>query len=155
MPPERDLSGAWVDAATGLTDAHIKGIHLRLPGHGLTGPTLEIFAYDEAAEAEAPRINRPGLAHVAFAVDAVPAAVAAVLAAGGGLVGEVVDTAIPGVGQLCFAYATDLRGQHHRATTLGVAPSRPICRKMAITVARIVYNSNRLLRQLLYKGDEP
>ena len=30
------------------TDAHLTGAHLRLPGHGETGPTLEIFSYDDA-----------------------------------------------------------------------------------------------------------
>jgi len=110
VPPQRDLSGAWLEAATGLTNARVQGIHLRLPGHGPTGPTLEVFAYDEPAEAVAPQINRPGLAHLAFAVDDLPAAVAAVLAAGGSLVGEVVDTTIPGVGELCFAYAADPEG---------------------------------------------
>ena len=44
----RDLSGEWLDRATGLKNAHIKGIHLRLPGYGEGGPTLEIFQYDPA-----------------------------------------------------------------------------------------------------------
>ena len=41
VPPERDLSGDWLDKATSLQDAHIRGVHLRLPGHGDAGPTLE------------------------------------------------------------------------------------------------------------------
>ena len=31
-PPERDLAGEWLDKATGLHNAHLKGIHLPLPG---------------------------------------------------------------------------------------------------------------------------
>jgi hypothetical protein len=33
-PPERKLSGAWLDQATGLQDATLEGVHLLLPGHG-------------------------------------------------------------------------------------------------------------------------
>ena len=47
VPPERDIRSADLDAATGLHDAHLTGAHLRLPGHGDGGPTLEIFEYDE------------------------------------------------------------------------------------------------------------
>ena len=43
VPPERDLSGEWVDKATGISGAHIFGMHLRLPGYGDAGPTLEAF----------------------------------------------------------------------------------------------------------------
>jgi predicted enzyme related to lactoylglutathione lyase len=45
VPPERDLSGDWLDKLTGIRGAHISGIHLRLPGFGNDGPTLEIFQY--------------------------------------------------------------------------------------------------------------
>ena len=46
VPPERDYRGADLDAATGLPEAHLTGAHLRLPGHGDQGPTLEIYQYD-------------------------------------------------------------------------------------------------------------
>src|SRR5213078_2643547 len=32
--PERDLSGAWLDQLTSLRNAHLRGVHLRLPGYG-------------------------------------------------------------------------------------------------------------------------
>ncbi|MEJ2055685.1 MAG: hypothetical protein P8X42_17360, partial [Calditrichaceae bacterium] len=32
-PPERDLSGEWLDRLTGLHQSGIKGIHLKLPGY--------------------------------------------------------------------------------------------------------------------------
>ena len=32
VPPERNLSGAALDAATGVSPAHLQGMHLRLPG---------------------------------------------------------------------------------------------------------------------------
>ena len=74
VPPERDLSGRWMDAATGIDGVHIRGAHLRLPGYGDDGPTLEIFSYDEEEEGVTPAVNRPGLGHLAFAVDDVATA---------------------------------------------------------------------------------
>lgn len=108
--PERDLAGEWLEAGTGVPQARIRGIHLRLPGHGDSGPTLEIFQYDRQMEREIPAANRPGFAHIAFAVDDVAAARDAVLAAGGGAVGEVVAAPIGGAGQVTFAYVTDPEG---------------------------------------------
>jgi len=52
--PERDMSGAWLDELTSLRDAHLTGVHLRLPGYGDDGPTLEIFSYDRLIESELP-----------------------------------------------------------------------------------------------------
>ncbi len=83
VPPERDIRGADLDAATGLHDAHLTGAHLRLPGHGDAGPTLEIFEYDALDQHPGGRVDRPGWGHVAFQVPDVPAAIAAVVAAGG------------------------------------------------------------------------
>lgn len=109
-PPERDLSGKWLDAATGLPNAHIRGMHLRLPGYNSDGPTLEIFEYDEEAESFKPVINRPGLAHIAFAVDDVETARQTVLAAGGGIVGETASLDVPGAGRVTITYLTDPEG---------------------------------------------
>jgi len=110
LPPERDLAGEWLEAGTGVPQARIRGIHLRLPGYGDRGPTLEIFQYDQQVERTIPAANRPGFAHIAFAVDDVAAARDAVLAAGGGTVGEVVTSPIGSAGQVTFAYVTDPEG---------------------------------------------
>ena len=110
VPPARDLSGEWLDAATGIPRAQIQGMHLRLPGYGEEGPTLEIFQYNRQVEQPRPAVNRPGFAHIAFAVDDVAATRNAVLAAGGGTVGELVFVEIHGVGQITFAYVTDPEG---------------------------------------------
>ena len=110
VPPERDLSGPWLDAGTGLPDAHIRGIHLRLPGGGESGPTLEIFQYNREEPRPATAINRPGLAHLAFAVADVEAARQAVLDAGGTAVGDLVSLEVAGVGRVTFAYVTDPEG---------------------------------------------
>jgi glyoxylase I family protein len=86
VPPERDYAGPVLEAGTGVRGATLKGVHLRLPGHGSDGPTLEIYSYD------------------------VPAAHAEVLAAGGRAVGEIVTTT-PGPGiQITWCYLTDPEG---------------------------------------------
>jgi len=110
VPPERDLTGDWLDKATNLEGARIEGIHLRLPGHGDVGPTLEIFQYNEMSDSPETSPNRPGLGHLAFAVEDVRAVKEAVFNAGGGMVGDVVGVDIPGVGRIEFAYLTDPEG---------------------------------------------
>ena len=108
--PERDLEGAWVDALTGLSGAHVTGAHLLLPGHGENGPTLEVFAYDPPATGEPGRINRPGFGHIAFHVDDVDTMLAAVVAHGGSALGEVVHRDYPELGRLTAVYARDPEG---------------------------------------------
>ena len=108
--PERDLAGQWLDDATQIPNARIRGMHLRLPGYGNAGPTLEIFQYNREEERPNTSINRPGFGHIAFAVDDVQAAQDAVAAAGGGALGERVTVDIPAAGHITFVYATDPEG---------------------------------------------
>jgi predicted enzyme related to lactoylglutathione lyase len=110
VPPERDLSGKWLDDATGIPNAHIRGIHLLFPGYGPDGPTLEIFQYDQEEIRPKTAANRPGFAHIAFAVDDVESALEAVMLAGGGAIGKTVSLAIPGAGTVVIVYATDSEG---------------------------------------------
>jgi predicted enzyme related to lactoylglutathione lyase len=111
VPPERDLSGTWLEDVTRVAGARIRGAHFRLPGHGSEGPTLEIFQYSpEKAASEPTAANRPGFAHIAFAVENVQAARDAVLAAGGKDFGRLVTTETPGVGTLTVVYVTDPEG---------------------------------------------
>jgi lactoylglutathione lyase len=109
-PPERDLKGAWLDQATSLRGAHIKGAHLTLPGYGATGPTLEIFQYAREKSGGHPAVNRPGFGHIAFAVGDVAKALQKVERCGGGRVGAAVSTHITGVGHIDFVYARDPEG---------------------------------------------
>ena len=67
-PPDRDMSGPWLDQLTSLQNAHLSGVHLRLSGYGDDGPTLEIFSYTELVEPELPSANQRGFGHIAFAV---------------------------------------------------------------------------------------
>lgn len=110
VPPERDIRSADLDAATGLHDAHLTGAHLRLPGHGDTGPTLEIFSYDALEGHPGTRVDRPGWGHLAFQVPDVPAAVDAVVAAGGGRHGDIITTRTTDGRQVTWVYTTDPDG---------------------------------------------
>ena len=108
--PERDLSGDWLEKGTGVPDAAIRGIHLRMPGDGSSGPTIEVFQYNRIQETEPTAINRAGWAHIAFAVDDVAEARREILEAGGGEVGQIVTLNVPGAGRVTFAYLTDPEG---------------------------------------------
>jgi predicted enzyme related to lactoylglutathione lyase len=110
VPPERDLQGEKMEAGTGIPGVHIRGAHLRLPGYGDGGPTLEIFNYNTLAGREEPRVNRPGFGHIAFAVPDVVAAREAVLQAGGRPVGEVVSVTIASGAVVTWCYVTDPEG---------------------------------------------
>jgi predicted enzyme related to lactoylglutathione lyase len=110
VPPERDLSGAWIDKATGVKDAHIRGVHLALPGTGDKPPTLEIFQYDNNEVKPSPAANREGITHIAFEVDDIQALLEMMRRHGGGAVGEISTKEVPGVGVLTFIYATDPEG---------------------------------------------
>jgi predicted enzyme related to lactoylglutathione lyase len=110
IPPERDLSGNWLDKATGIEGSQISGVHLRLPGYGADGPTLEIFQYSAMPEHPLARPNTPGFSHIAFAVDDVAATAQAVLQAGGRVVGKLIEREIAGVGVVTFQYLRDPEG---------------------------------------------
>lgn len=110
LSPERDLSGEWLERGTGVRHARIRGVHLRLPGYGPGGPTLEIFQYQEQIPSEPPVPNRPGFGHIAFAVEDVKAARDAVLTTGGSEIAPIVSAEIPGAGTVTFVYVADPEG---------------------------------------------
>ena len=91
----------------GLTDAHLTGAHLRLPGHGAEGPTIEIFSYDALEAHPGPRVARPGWGHIAFQVPDVSAAMEAVVAAGGARYGHIITTRTSDGRQVTWCYGTD------------------------------------------------
>jgi catechol 2,3-dioxygenase-like lactoylglutathione lyase family enzyme len=108
--PQRDIRSADLDAATGLADAHLTGVHLRLPGLGDDGPTLEIYAYDQLDPVRPAQVDRPGWGHVAFQVPDVDAARTAFVGAGGGLLGDVVRMTTKDGRHVTWCYATDPAG---------------------------------------------
>jgi predicted enzyme related to lactoylglutathione lyase len=106
--PERKLSGEWLDIGTGIKNAKLEGIHLRLPGYGDQGPTLEIFSYSENIEkALPPKANREGYGHLAFQVVNLEETIEKVIKNNGSKIGEVTNKEIEGVGKLSFIYLTD------------------------------------------------
>ena len=109
-PPERNYSGATLEAGTGVANATLQGVHLRLPGYGSTGPTLEIYTYSQLASSQEPAVNRPGLAHLAFEVPSVEQARREVLTAGGSAVGEIVTLTTSEGKQVTWCYVTDPEG---------------------------------------------
>jgi len=110
LPPERDLSGKWLDKGTGVKDAQIRGVHLRLPGFGENGPTLEVFQYSENEEKPPlPKSNREGFSHIAFHVDNVEETLTKIIKFKGSKLGEITTKDFPS-GRLVFIYATDPEG---------------------------------------------
>lgn len=111
VPPARDQTGEWLDRGTGVTGARLRGMHLRLPGHGPDGPTLEIYQYDDVEDgAPWPAANRRGIGHLAFHVDDVAATRDRVVAGGGSAVGEIATAEVGSVGVLTFVYVADPDG---------------------------------------------
>ena len=110
VPPERDYSGPQLEAGTGVAGASVAGVHLRLPGHGPSGPTLEIYSYSPRSPGPAPAVDRPGFAHVAFEVRSVDDARCEVLAAGGHAVGDIVTLTTSAGAQVTWCYITDPEG---------------------------------------------
>ena len=103
-PPERKLSGDWLDQATGLVKAELEGVHLLLPGHGDSGPTLEIFSYQNTHKCEPVMANYTGFTHIAFEVDDVEQTFNTAMESGGHSLGKITEKAIEGVGVLSFVY---------------------------------------------------
>ncbi len=124
--PERDLSGPWLEAATRIPSVRIRGVHLRLPGCGDSGPTLEIFQYSPTGPESEVAIHRPGFGHVAFQVEDVAAARQEVLAAGGKDFGQLVSVPLPGVGTVTFVYVTDPEGNVIELQSWSVTAAKPL-----------------------------
>ncbi len=110
VPPERDYSGPELAAGTGVPGAALRGVHLRLPGHGPSGPTLEIYQFASMPDGLPASANRPGFRHIAFGVPSVVAAREVVLAAGGAAVGSVVTLQTADGRYVTWAYLTDPEG---------------------------------------------
>ena len=110
VPPQRDYCGEDIAAGTGVQGASLQGVHLRLPGCGDNGPTLEIFTYSQLADGPVPEVNRPGLAHIAFSVASVDGARSAVLASGGQSVGDIVTLTTSEGTRVTWCYVRDPEG---------------------------------------------
>ena len=110
IPPERFLSGPWIEKLTGIKGAEIRGVHLKLPGYE-DGPTLEIFEYDPSEPGVThPKPNSPGLRHIAFHADDVQSLLKKALSNGAEPVGKRVITEISDAGMIEVIYIRDIEG---------------------------------------------
>jgi catechol 2,3-dioxygenase-like lactoylglutathione lyase family enzyme len=110
VPPERCFNGKDLDAGTGIAGAELRGVHLRLPGFGENGPTLEVFNYSIEEDRQPAAVNRPGYGHIAFSVPDVGKGRDDVLAAGGRTVGEIVTLEVQTGARVTWCYVTDPEG---------------------------------------------
>ena len=110
VPPERNQSGKWLERGTRVPNAKLQGVHLRLPGYGETGPTLEIYEYGIVKKNLPTIANRQGFGHIAFEVGNVIETLQNLVRYGGTQWGEVISKEIPGRGLLEFTYAKDPDG---------------------------------------------
>ena len=107
---ERNHFGKHTDQLTDMKDVRVVGQHLRVPGHGPNGPTIEIFSFSEQLRTLAPRINRPGFAHIAFEVEDFDGVRRKIKGWGGQDYGKKVTIDIKGAGKLTLLYMTDPEG---------------------------------------------
>jgi len=110
VPPERDYAGPDLEAGTGVPGSAVKGVHLRLPGQGPNGPTLEIYSYSITADPVWPEVNRPGFAHIAFVVPDVRTAQQEVINEGGGTAGDIVTLETTTGARVTWCYVRDPEG---------------------------------------------
>lgn len=109
VPPERDCRGGAPDAATGLDNARLRVVHLRLPGYGDDGPTVEIYSYASPVPRQQ-TVNRPGIGHLAFQVEDVHTASREVIAHGGREMGEITTLATKVGTKVTWCYMADPEG---------------------------------------------
>ena len=110
VPPIRKQSGEWLSQGTGVRNASLEGAHLRLPGYGENGPTLEIYQYSEIVPQSVIKANHRGYGHIAFEVDDVGQILAKLEREGGTREGQLTIRQVPGVGEITFIYARDPDG---------------------------------------------
>lgn len=113
LPPERDYEGEGIGKIAGIPFAQserLQGQHLRLPGHGAEGPTLEIFQYQPEGPQFEIKSNTMGFSHIAFVVDDVKAVADQFLEWGGKDVGEYTEMEVEGAGHIALYYMADPEG---------------------------------------------
>ena len=110
VPPERNLSGQWIEDMTGIAEVKVYGVHLSLPGYE-NGPTLEIFQYSpEDNRVIDHKINQMGFGHLAFHVESVQEVLESVLEHGGSQMAKVITKKYETLGVLTAVYVTDPEG---------------------------------------------
>ena len=109
-PPVRNQAGEWLAQGTGVPNAHLFGMHLRLPGYDEHGPTLEIYQYHEVIAERQKRPNSQGYGHLAFQVDHIAPVLEKACQHGAQKCGAVSEKRIEGLGLIRFIYIYDPEG---------------------------------------------
>jgi catechol 2,3-dioxygenase-like lactoylglutathione lyase family enzyme len=110
LTPERHYKGTELERGTGISGSELHGVHLRLPGYGDDGPTLEIYSYSIFEVTMVAAVNRPGFTHIAFSVANVKEAKNIVIQAGGRPLGDVVTLQTTNGDRVTWCYVRDLEG---------------------------------------------
>ena len=110
VPPERDYSGPALEAGTGVKGSTVKGVHLRLPGHGPNGPALEISCTALPPTHCARRSTAPASGVSQSRYTDVRDAHREVLDAGGSALGEIVRLQTATGTRVTWCYVRDSEG---------------------------------------------
>lgn len=110
VPPIRNQKGDWLSKGTGVQNAHLQGVHLKLPGYNENAPTLEIYQYSEVKELPNVAPNQRGFGHIAFQVNDVNKYLNLALQHGAAKIGELSEHHVENVGLLKFIYIADPDG---------------------------------------------
>lgn len=108
--PKLDHKGDWLDKGTGVLNAHLQGMHLRLPGYGDDGPTLEIYQYSEIINSGKNVPNKQGIGHIAFQVDDITQLIELALKNGAQKIGELSEHFVENVRMLKYIFISDPEG---------------------------------------------
>lgn len=110
VPPERHYKGVDLEKGTGVKGSELHGVHLRMPGYGDNGPTLEIYTYTIQCKDQPRAVNRLGFGHIAFSVQDVSEAREIILQRGGNAIGEIVTLQTSIGTKVTWCYVTDPEG---------------------------------------------
>jgi predicted enzyme related to lactoylglutathione lyase len=103
----RVLTGEKVSRGNGLPNSEIISIWLKFPA--LERPFLEIHQHADTHDRDQPRVNEPGLGHLAFEMEHITEVLSKIRQAGGAQIGEMTDLGTPDKPCL-IAYARDPEG---------------------------------------------
>ena len=107
------IGGKWFEDASKLSNVDCDVMMIPLPGHGKSGPVMELLKFSEASGPQStPELasNRFGYGHLAFDVKDIQAAYNAVIEAGGKAYGEVTTKVFKNGVKVSIAFMLDPEG---------------------------------------------
>lgn len=106
--PLQEITDPAVPRAFGVPEARVSLTVLRLPGRGDHGPVLELYSVSGSLPDD--WHYQPGQGQIAFEVEDLETAIGGVVAAGGAMVGEVVEWEAPSGSRARFVFLSDPEG---------------------------------------------